>query len=221
MSGTVYEAPVPWFPPPARLAVLLSGRGSNFEALADACDAGTLPARIVSVVSDDPRAVGLARARERGLRAEAFPREAFPDRSAHEGAIARELADASPDVLCLAGFMRLLSADFCARWPLRMLNIHPSLLPSFPGLHGQRQALEWGARITGATVHFVDAGLDAGPIVDQAAVEISPGDDEESLSARILLEEHRLYPRALGRLLRGGWRVAGRRIDIRDAKSLF
>jgi phosphoribosylglycinamide formyltransferase-1 len=214
VSEVVYEAPMPWFPAPARLAILLSGRGSNFEALADACDAGKLPARIASVISDNPEAVGLARAEERGLRAKALPRGAFPDHAAHERAIENELTDAAADVLCLAGFMRLLSPDFCEHFPLRMLNIHPSLLPSFPGLHAQRQALEWGARVTGATVHFVDAGLDSGPIVDQVAVEVKAGDDEERLSSRILAEEHRLYPRALARLLRGGWRLVGKRVEF-------
>jgi phosphoribosylglycinamide formyltransferase 1 len=214
VSEVVYQAPTPWFPAPARLAILLSGRGSNFEALADACDAGELPARIASVISDNPEAMGLARAKGRGLGAKALPRGAFPDRDAHERAIEDELADAAADVLCLAGFMRLLSPDFCGRWPLRMLNIHPSLLPSFPGLRAQRQALEWGARVTGATVHFVDAGLDSGPIVDQVAVQVMPGDDEERLSSRILAEEHRLYPRALERLLRGGWRLVGQRVEF-------
>ena len=214
MTRSTFLAPAPWFPLPARLAVFLSGRGSNFEALANACDSGELPARIVSVISDTPDAPGLQRARERGLRAAAFARRDHENRSAHEAAIEAELANVRPDLICLAGFMRLLSPSFCERWTLRILNIHPSLLPSFSGLHAQRQALDWGVKLSGATVHFVDAGLDSGPIVEQTAVPVEAGDDEDRLSARILAVEHRLYPRAVARVLHGNWRLLGRRLEF-------
>jgi phosphoribosylglycinamide formyltransferase-1 len=214
VSRPTFLAPTPWFPLPARLAILLSGRGSNFEALADAVDSGALPARIVSVISDVPDAPGLRRARERGLRAAAFARRDFENRSAHEAAIGAELAAVRPDLICLAGFMRLLSPSFCERWTMRIVNIHPSLLPSFSGLHAQRQALEWGVKVSGATVHFVDAGLDSGPIVEQAVVPVEPNDVEDLLAVRILAVEHQLYPRAVARLLHGNWRLLGRRLEF-------
>jgi len=198
--------------------VLLSGRGSNFEALAAACDAGLVPARIVTVVSDVAGAAGLERARGRGLRSAVVARSTFADRSSFESALDAELRDSGAQVVCLAGFMRLLSPRFCAEWEYRLVNIHPSLLPAFPGLAPQRQALEWGARVSGATVHLVDAGLDSGPIVGQEAVPILDGDDAAALSARILAVEHRLYAGCLARLLHGGWSVLGRRL-VFDAQN--
>ena len=187
-----------------RLAILLSGRGSNFEALADAVARESIPnAEIVAVVSDVASAPGLARARERGLPAFAVDRSKFPSRLAREEEILRILGEARPDLVCLAGYMRLLSPGFVARYRGRILNIHPALLPKFPGLHAQRRALEAGERESGCTVHFVDEGTDSGRIVLQKAVPVLPGDTEDVLSARILEKEHEIYPRAVARVLDG------------------
>jgi phosphoribosylglycinamide formyltransferase-1 len=186
----------------ALLAVLLSGRGSNFEAIADAVDAGRIPdARIGAVVSDVARARGLARARERGLPAHDVLRSRFASRADHEAAVTRILEDARADLVCLAGYMRILSPDFVARWRGRILNIHPSLLPKYPGVSPQRRAIEAGESVSGCTVHFVDEGTDTGPIVLQRVVPIVAGDTEESLSGRILEQEHVLYPEAIVKVL--------------------
>ena len=181
-----------------RLAILLSGRGSNFLALADAVASGEIPdAGIVAVISDEPEAAGLAAARERGLPQHAIPREAGMSRDEHEAKV-REILDAArPDLVCLAGYMRVLSPGFVAAYPARVLNIHPSLLPKFPGLNVQRRALEAGERESGCTVHYVEAAVDAGPILVQKRVPILPGDTEESLAARILEQEHSAYPEAV------------------------
>jgi phosphoribosylglycinamide formyltransferase 1 len=187
---------------PRRLAVLLSGRGSNFEAIADAVESGRIPnAEIVAVVSDVAAARGLARAKERGLPAFAVERERFPNRAAHEAEILSILEDARPDLICLAGYMRILSPEFVARWRGRILNIHPSLLPKYRGLSPQRRALEAGDTVSGCSVHIVDEGTDTGPVVLQKTVPIEPGDTEESLAARILEREHEAYPEAISRLL--------------------
>jgi phosphoribosylglycinamide formyltransferase 1 len=185
-----------------RIAILLSGRGSNFEAIADAVDAGRIPdARIVAVVSDVATARGLIRARERGLPAHDLDRSRFASRAEQEAAVTRVLEDARADLICLAGYMRILSSDFVARWRGRILNIHPSLLPRYRGTSPQRRALEAGDRESGCTVHFVDEGTDTGPVVLQRTVPIVPGDTEETLSARILEVEHVLYPEAITRVL--------------------
>jgi phosphoribosylglycinamide formyltransferase 1 len=185
-----------------RLAILLSGRGSNFEAIADAVEQGAIPdAEIVAVISDVPGARGLARARERGLPSFLFDRKRFASRRAHEEATLGELDRVRPDLICLAGYMRLLSPEFVARWRGRILNIHPALLPKFPGLEVQRRALEAGETESGCTVHFVDEGTDTGPIILQRRVPILPGDTEEALSARILEQEHRAYPEAIAQVL--------------------
>jgi phosphoribosylglycinamide formyltransferase 1 len=185
-----------------RLAVLLSGRGSNFEAIADAVDSGRIPdARIVAVVSDVADARGLVRARERGLPTFAVERGGFESRAAHEREVLRVLEEARPDLVCLAGYMRILSPGFVARWPGRILNIHPSLLPRYPGLAPQRRALEAGDTESGCTVHRVDEGTDTGPTVLQRRVRIEPGDTEETLAARILEAEHEAYPEAINRVL--------------------
>jgi phosphoribosylglycinamide formyltransferase-1 len=185
-----------------RLAILLSGRGSNFEAIADAVDAGTIPnSEIVAVISDVPEARGLARAQERGLPAFAVDRSAFASRRAHEDAILAILERESPELICLAGYMRLLSSEFVRRYRARILNIHPALLPKFPGLDAQRRALEAGESETGCTVHYVDEGTDTGSILLQRKVTILQGDTEEELSSRILAEEHRAYPEAIARAL--------------------
>jgi len=171
-----------------------------------------VPATISLVLSDRAGAAGLERARERGLPAASVPRSAFPTREAHEERLLGLLDEYRADLICLAGFMRVLSPPFVGRFPLRILNVHPSLLPSFPGLEAQAQAIRHGVRVSGATVHFVDAGLDSGPIVVQEPVVVRSDDDEGSLSARILEVEHRLYPEAVRRVLAGGWQVKGRRI---------
>lgn len=189
-------------PSKSRLAILLSGRGSNFEAIADAVGSGAiLSAEIVAVLSDVPDAVGLERARTRGLPAAAVDRKAYAGKREHEAEVLRRLEEARPDLVCLAGYMRLLSPEFIGRWRGRILNIHPALLPKFPGLHVQRRALEAGEKESGCTVHFVDEGTDTGPIVLQRRVPVLPGDTEESLSARILAEEHRAYPEAIAKVL--------------------
>jgi phosphoribosylglycinamide formyltransferase-1 len=206
--------PRPLFPAPARLAVLISGRGSNFEALAEACANGGVPAKIVLVVSDNAAAEGLRKAEKRGIPAKVIDWAAFPNRQAREAALHTALEAEAVDLICLAGFMRILSAAFVARWPLRILNVHPSLLPSFPGLEAQAQALDYGVRVTGATVHFVDAGTDSGPIVAQAAVPVHAGDDAKALAARILPVEHTLYVSALRRVLEGGWGISGRTVSF-------
>jgi phosphoribosylglycinamide formyltransferase 1 len=187
-----------------RLAVLLSGRGSNFEAIADAVETGAIPeVEIVVVISDVPEAAGLERARERGLPAHAVDRRRFAGRREHEAEILRILEAARPDLICLAGYMRVLSPEFVARFRRRILNIHPALLPKLPGLHAQRRALEAGETVSGCTVHFVDEGTDTGPVILQRTVPVLLGDTEESLSARILTEEHAAYPEAIRRVLSG------------------
>jgi phosphoribosylglycinamide formyltransferase-1 len=196
----------------ARVGVLLSGRGSNFLALHDAMGRGEVPARVAVVVSDRPAAAGLQHARERGLAAVALPAGEPADRAAQEGAILDCLAAHEVEWVCLAGFMRLLSPRFVRAHRQRILNIHPSLLPAFPGLHAQRQALAHGVKVTGCTVHLVEEGLDDGPIVVQRAVAVRDDDDESSLAARILAQEHEAYPEALRRLLVERWRVDGRRV---------
>jgi phosphoribosylglycinamide formyltransferase-1 len=195
-----------------RVGILLSGRGSNFAALAAAIDRRELPAEIALVVSNVPDAPGLARARELGLATQVVDHRESGSREAHDARMIETLAAAGVEWICLAGYMRLLSAPFVEAFDGRILNIHPSLLPAFPGLHAQRQALEAGVKIAGCTVHFVDTGLDSGPIVAQRAVAVLDDDDEASLAARILVEEHRLYAEALRRLLVEPWRIDGRRV---------
>lgn len=199
-------------PPVARLGVLLSGRGSNFLAIHRAIERGEVPAEIAVVVSNRAGAAGLGTARELGLRAEAVEPTGGEDREAHEARVIEVLRSAGVDWVCLAGYMRLLGPAFVAAYRHRILNIHPSLLPAFPGLHAQRQAFEYGVRVAGCTVHLVDEGLDSGPIVVQRAVPVEESDDAGRLAARILEEEHRAYPEALRRLLSGGWRLEGRRV---------
>jgi phosphoribosylglycinamide formyltransferase-1 len=194
-----------------RLGILLSGRGSNFEAIADNVQRGRLDAEIAVVISNRPEARGLEAARSRGLSAVVLPPQGV-SREEYDRRLVGELQRHRVDLVCLAGFMRLLSAEFCRAFPLRVLNIHPSLLPAFPGLHAQRQALEHGAKISGCTVHFVDQGLDAGPIISQAAVPVLDDDTEDTLAARILVEEHRIYSEAIALILSERWNIAGRRV---------
>ena len=186
-----------------RIAILLSGRGSNFEAIADAVDRGAIPnAEIVAVLSDVPDAPGLARAKARGLPALAVDRREFASRRAHEEAMLAMLDGRGTELICLAGYMRLLSPEFVRRYRGRILNIHPALLPKFPGLDAQRRALEAGETESGCTVHFVDEGTDTGPVVLQRKVPILQGDTEATLSTRILEQEHLAYPEAIARVLR-------------------
>ena len=194
-----------------RLAILLSGRGSNFEAIADSIQQGRLPARIEVVASNLASAPGLEKARRRGLTTLVVPSRGVP-REDYDRSLVYELKRHRVDLVCLAGFMRILSPLFIRSFPNRILNIHPSLLPAFPGLHAQRQALEYGVQFSGCTVHLVDEGVDSGPILLQAAVPVLESDDEESLAARILAEEHRLYPQAIGMLVRDEVRLEGRRV---------
>jgi phosphoribosylglycinamide formyltransferase-1 len=202
---------------PARVAVLLSGRGSNFLALHGAMERGEVPAEISLVVSNVAEAAGLERARALRLPTVCLPHRLEPSRQAHEAKVLAALANAEIEWICLAGYMRLLSAGFVAAYAERILNIHPSLLPAFPGLDAQEQALEWGVRVAGCTVHLVDEQLDHGPIVVQRSVPVRPDDSAQSLSARILAEEHRAYPEALRRLLVSRWRVHGRRIFFQES----
>ena len=193
-----------------RIGILLSGRGSNFEAIARQIDEGKLKAEVAVVVSNVESAPGLQRARERKLdvfsaNSKGLSRETFDRQVNHV------LEEKRVDLVCLAGFMRLLSPSFIQAFRNRILNIHPSLLPAFPGLDAQRQALEYGVKVSGCTVHFVDEGLDSGPIVLQAVVPVLDGDTEESLSTRILAQEHQIYPEAIQYVLDGQIRINGRR----------
>jgi len=195
-----------------RIGVLLSGRGSNFEALADSVVAGRIPdAQIALVVSNREDAPGLARAIERGIPARVIPSKGI-ERETYDRMVVAALDDARVDLVCLAGFMRLLSPYFVAAFRGRILNIHPSLLPAFPGLEAQRQALEYGVKFSGCTVHFVDELLDAGPIIAQAIVPVEADDTEETLSARILAHEHMVYTEAVRLILSGRFRIEGRRV---------
>src|ERR1700722_6702292 len=199
-------------PMPKRIGVLLNRRRSNFEALADSVVAGRIPdAQITLVVSNREDAPGLERAIERGIPARVIPSKGI-EREAYDRIVVAALDDARVDLVCLAGFMRLLSPYFVAAYRGRILNIHPSLLPAFPGLEAQRQALEYGVKFSGCTVHFVDELLDAGPIVAQAIVPIQDGDTSETLSARILAEEHRVYTEAVRLILSGQFRIEGRHV---------
>jgi phosphoribosylglycinamide formyltransferase 1 len=195
-----------------KIGVLLSGRGSNFEALADSVAAGRIPdAEISIVISNRENAPGLLRAAERRIPARVIPSKGV-ERESYDRLVVAALNEARVDLVCLAGFMRLLSPYFVAAFRGRILNIHPSLLPAFPGLEAQRQALDYGVKFTGCTVHFVDETLDAGPIVAQAIVPVKAGDTEEALAARVLSEEHRIYTEAVRLVLSGKFRVEGRRV---------
>jgi phosphoribosylglycinamide formyltransferase 1 len=195
-----------------RIGVLLSGRGSNFEALAEAVEAGRIPnAGIATVISNREGAPGIDRARARGISTHVLPSKGL-ERETYDRQVAAVLDGHKVDLICLAGYMRLLSPYFVAKFPNRILNIHPSLLPSFPGLESQRQALEYGVKFAGCTVHFVDENLDAGPIVVQAVVPVKDDDTEASLSERILKEEHRIYSEAVRIVLEGKYKIAGRRV---------
>lgn len=193
------------------LGVLISGRGSNLQAIIDAIADEQLAARIGVVVSNIPGVFGLERATAAGIPTVVVEHGQFESRDAFDATLVDVLRRYGVELVCLAGFMRLLGPRLVQAFPSAILNIHPSLLPSFPGLHGQRQALQHGVRYSGATVHMVTTELDAGPIVLQAVVPVHDDDTEDQLSARILVEEHRIYPEAIARVLAGGWRIEGRR----------
>jgi phosphoribosylglycinamide formyltransferase-1 len=202
-----------------RIGVLLSGRGSNFEALADSVAAGRIPnAEIAIVISNRENAPGIEKAQARRIAALVIPSRGL-EREAYDKLVIAALEEKKVDLVCLAGYMRLLSAAFVATYRGRILNIHPSLLPAFPGLESQRQALEHGAKFSGCTVHFVDENLDAGPIILQAAVPIRDDDTAETLSRRVLKEEHRIYTEAVRIVLEGRYRMDGRRVLITSGES--
>jgi phosphoribosylglycinamide formyltransferase-1 len=191
-----------------RIVILISGRGSNMRSIVEACAVERWPAQVVAVISNRPGAGGLAFAAEHGIATQVVDHKAFPTREAFDAALARAIDAHAPDLVVLAGFMRILGADFVRGYEGRLLNIHPSLLPAFPGLHTHRRAIDAGCKLAGATVHFVTPELDHGPIVIQAVVPVLPGDDEDALSARVLEREHLIYPLAVR------WVVSGRlRID--------
>jgi len=194
-----------------RLGILLSGRGSNVVAIADSIAAGRLEAEIAVVISNRADAPGMTAALARGLKVALLPSRGI-EREQYDARLAAELDQAGVDLICLAGYMRLLSPWFIRRYPLRILNIHPSLLPAFPGLDVQQKAIDHGVKVSGCTVHFVDEGLDSGPIVKQAAVPALDDDTAESLAARILKEEHRIYSDAIALVLSGNYRIEGRRV---------
>lgn len=194
-----------------RLGILLSGRGSNFVAIVDSIAAGRLEAEIAVVIANRADAPGIAAARQRGLNVVMLPSRGV-GREEYDARLAAALEKNQVDLICLAGYMRLLSASFIRRYPLRILNIHPSLLPAFPGLDVQQKAIEHGVKVSGCTVHFVDEGLDSGPIIKQAAVPVLDDDTAETLAARILKEEHRIYSEAIALVLSGKYRIEGRRV---------
>jgi phosphoribosylglycinamide formyltransferase-1 len=197
-----------------RIAVLLSGRGSNFEALAENISSGKIPgAEIAIVISNKPDAQGLERAKSRGILTRMIPSKGL-EREAYDRLVVAALQEQQVELICLAGYMRLLSAYFVAAFPQRIINIHPSLLPSFPGLESQKQALEYGVKFAGCTVHFVDENLDAGPIILQSAVPVLDSDNEQTLSERILREEHRIYSQAVEIVLEGKYKIEGRRVIL-------
>src|SRR6202171_1331748 len=195
-----------------RLTILLSGRGSNFIAIHDAIGRGELAAEIVAVISNRAEAPGIHRGRGLGVPAHAPDHRTYPNRVAHEEAVLRILAEAQPDFIVLAGYMRLLSPSFVAAWPHRILNIHPSLLPAFPGVDAQAQAIAYGVKVSGCTVHFVDENLDAGQIIVQQTVSVRDDDTADTLAARILEQEHVAYVEALVMLGTRSWRIEGRRV---------
>jgi phosphoribosylglycinamide formyltransferase-1 len=194
-----------------KLGILLSGRGSNFEAIANSVAAGRIDAAIAVVISNKPDAAGLETARARGLNAICLPSKGL-ERAVYDRSLVAELRKHEVDLVCLAGFLRLLTGEFVRAFPERILNIHPSLLPAFPGLDAQHQALLHGVKVSGCTVHFVDEQLDSGPILLQTTVPVLDDDTTESLSARILTEEHRIYSEAIQMVLSGRYRIDGRRV---------
>jgi phosphoribosylglycinamide formyltransferase-1 len=202
--------------PPTPIAILISGRGSNMQAIVRAIGAGTLNAIVRVVVSNRPEAPGLEWARSQGLETVVLSHRDYPTRDAYDAALVSVLQEHGVGLVCLAGFMRVLGPTFCDTYTEAILNVHPSLLPAFPGVDAQGQALEYGVKVSGVTVHFVTPELDAGPIVEQVIVPVNDDDTAESLSARILMEEHRVFPLAIEKISRGGWRIDGRRVVFQE-----
>jgi len=198
------------------LVILISGRGSNMQAIVEAAAAEQWPVRIAAVIGNRPDAAGLAWAESRGITTRVVDHRGFPSREAFDTALAEVIDEYSPDAVALAGFMRVLTPAFVQHYEGRLVNIHPSLLPAFPGLKTHCAALEAGAKEHGCTVHFVTAELDHGPIIAQAAVPVSPGDDEAALAARVLVQEHRIYPQAIRWLLEGRLVIAGGKVRVRE-----
>ncbi len=201
---------------PLRIGVLASGRGSNLQAIIDAIEAGKLDCRLAVVVSDRADAQALERALKHGAPGIFVDPKSYANREAFDQAVLGVLAEHRVELVCLAGYMRVLSPTFVRALPAQIMNIHPALLPVFPGLHAQRQALQYGVKVSGATVHFVDEGVDTGPIICQAAVQVREDDTEETLAARILAEEHQLYPRAVRLYAEGRLAIVGRRVLVRE-----
>ena len=197
-----------------RVVVFISGSGSNMVSLAKACQAVDFPAEIVCVISDKASAGGLEKARDLGIPTLVFERKTYPSKAEHESAILAALGEIAPDIICLAGYMRLISGDFIAPYEGRIINIHPSLLPLFPGLHTHQRAIDSGMKISGCTVHFVTEGMDEGPTIAQGAVPVISGDTADTLAARILTVEHQLYPLTLKRLAEG-------KVRMEDGKAVF
>jgi len=197
------------------IAVLASGRGSNFQALIDAARSGYFPGVIARLITDNPEAYAIRRAKEAGIPVSVLDFGSFPDKDAYEDALRREMEACDPDLFVLAGYMRILPSAIVKAFPGRIMNIHPALLPSFPGLHAQRQAIEYGVKVSGCTVHFVDEGTDTGPIIIQRCIPVGEEDDEEALAARILVEEHRVLTEAVRLFLEEKIRIVGRRVIIR------
>jgi phosphoribosylglycinamide formyltransferase 1 len=202
-----------------RLAALISGRGSNLQSIIDAIARGALDATIAVVVSNRADAGGLLRARDAGIATLVLSPRDYAGRDAYDQALADVLRARDVELVCLAGFMRLVGAPLLRAFPDKVLNIHPSLLPAFPGLEAQRQAIEHGVRVSGATVHLVTAELDGGPIILQSAVPVLDGDTPDSLAARILIQEHRIYPEAIRTVLDGRWKLAGRRFVMNPGET--
>lgn len=204
---------------PLRIGVLASGRGSNLQAIIDAIEAGKLDCRLAVVVSDRADAQALERARKHGTEAVFIDPKGYPNREGFDRAVLVVLVEHQVELVCLAGYMRILTTAFVRVLSGRIMNIHPALLPSFPGLHAQRQAFQYGVKVSGATVHFVDEGVDTGPIICQAAVPVREDDTEETLAARILEQEHQLYPRAIRLYAEGRLEVRGRRVHMKESQS--
>jgi phosphoribosylglycinamide formyltransferase-1 len=200
--------------PKGLIGILISGRGSNMVAIAQACAAGKIPADVRVVISNEPDAPGLAAASRRGIETLVIDHRTSRTREEHDGKVVVALRQRRVDLVCLAGCMRLLSGAFIREYAGRIMNIHPALLPAFPGLHAQKKAVDYGVRISGVTVHFVDEGLDSGPIILQAAVQVEPDDTDETLCARILVEEHRLYPEAISLFFQDRLRIEGRKVRV-------
>jgi len=200
-----------------KIGILISGRGSNLQAIIDASEKGEIPAKVAVVVSNDPEAYGLQRAKKHNLPAVVIDNRKFKDKNTYELEMVKTLQKYEIDLVCLAGYMRIVGPVLLEHYKGRILNIHPALLPSFPGLHGQRQALDYGVKVSGATVHFVDEGCDTGPIIIQTAVPVLENDTEETLSERILEQEHKIYPQAIKLFAEGKLKMEGRKVIIHES----